>query len=132
MKELIDRFVRLERRLAKEKGKFTLFALFLRDDAVDKWDLVVAAPWIESNRGVALRYIASQIQKEFQPDEVARLSRVVIIDNTNPALGAVNRTIQVEHGAADVQNNNFFGLQIKHGYIITSQRPTAAAEVLAT
>ena len=122
MKDLVNKFVELERRLTEEKGDFSLFALFLREDAVDKWDLIVAAPWIEADRKEALAYIAKQIQAAFKPDELTRLSRIVLIDQANPALEAINRAISIEHGSADVQNSNFFGLQIKHGYIITSQR----------
>jgi hypothetical protein len=129
MKELVDRFKDLERRLSHEKGDFALFALFLRDDAVDKWDLVVAAPWIESDRRAALPYITSEIQRTFEPDELTHLSRVVLVDETNPALDAINRAIKVKHGSADIQNSNFFGLQIKHGYIITSQKPNGTADV---
>src|SRR5438309_7230878 len=132
MKEFVDRFVDLERKLSVEKGEFALFALFLRDDALDKWDLVVAAPWIESDRKTALSYITNQIQAAFEPDELTRLSRVVIVDEANPALDAINRAIRIEHGIADIQNNNFFGLQIKHGYVITSQKPSGSTEVSAT
>lgn len=132
MKEMLDRFVALERKLSAEKGDFALFALFLRDDALDKWDLVVAAPWIESNRKTALRYVTNQIQAAFNPDELTRLSRVVLVDERNPALDNINRTIRVQHGIADVQNSDFFGLQIKHGYIITSQKPNGTAAEVPT
>ena len=60
MKELLDRFIALEQTLTEEEGEFALFALFLREDAEGgisgysgysaKWDLVVAAPWIERDR----------------------------------------------------------------------------------
>jgi len=132
MKELVNKFIELERKISKEKGDFALFALFLREDALDKWDLVVAAPWIESNRKTALPYITNQIQAKFKPEELTSLSRVVLVEQTNPALDAINRAVRIEHGAADVQDSNFFGLPIKHAYIITSQNPNVNAEVPAT
>src|SRR5215208_1562880 len=132
MNELATKFKELERRLSEEKGDFALFALFLREDATDKWDLLVAAPWIEANRKQALQYIANQIQVTLKPEEITRLSRVVLIDKGNPALDAINRVMSVKHGLADVQDINFFGLQIKRGYIITSQRLDVGEEVPAT
>jgi len=48
MKELVEKPRKLEAEIAAEKGPFLLFALFLRQDAADRWDLVVAAPWIEA------------------------------------------------------------------------------------
>jgi len=47
MKQILDKFVSLERDIASEKGEFSLFALFLREDAEDNWDLLASAPWLE-------------------------------------------------------------------------------------
>ena len=55
MKAFAEKLVPVERQIAAEKGAFLLFALFLREDAPDVWDLVVAAPWIEANKSEALR-----------------------------------------------------------------------------
>ena len=131
MKDLLDRFVELERNLSAERGDFSLFALFLREDAVDKWDLVAAAPWIEADRKVALPYITRQIQQAFNSEELTRLSRVVLIDESNPGLTAINQALTVQHGKSEVLNSNFFGLEIKHAYIITSQRVNIDEQVPA-
>lgn len=127
MKELIDQFVEMERAISDDKGDFWLFALFLREDAQDRWDLVVSAPWIESDPKTALQYLAKRVQERFEPSEAEMLSRIVLVDQANPALGAVNRAIRVEHGAAEVQDSNFFGLSIQHAFIITSRGPEVSA-----
>lgn len=129
MKELVDKFVELERKISDIKGDFALFALFLREDAIDKWDLLVAAPWIETDRKTAFSYMAEQIQLSFKHEELTQLSRVVLIDQTNPALDAINRAMKIEHVGVDVQDSNFFGLQIKHAFIITSQKPNVNVRV---
>lgn len=131
MRDLLEKFIELERRLSRERGEFSLFALFLREDASDKWDLVVAAPWIEEDRKAALAYITTQIQQHFTPEELARLSRIVLVNQSNPALEAMNQVINCHHGQNEVRDSNFFGLQIKHAYIITSQRLNVDAEVPA-
>jgi hypothetical protein len=150
MRDLLEKFVGLERGLSQDCGEFSLFALFLREDSSDKWDLIVAAPWIEADRKKALTYITNRIQQELNPDELSRLSRVVpveqtnpslaainqalrvvLIDQANPAVGAMNQAIRIHHGQAEIQNSNFFGLQIKQAYIITSQRLNVDAEVPA-
>ena len=122
MKELLERFIFLERNLAEQRGPFALFALFLREDAQDRWDLIVAAPWIETDRRSALTLLTNQIQKSLRPEELTQLSRVVLVDENNPALEAINSAVHVEHGAADVQDGDFFGLHIRRAFIITSQR----------
>jgi len=131
MRDLLGKFVELERRLSQERGEFSLFALFLREDASDKWDLIVAAPWIDVDRKEALAYITTQIQQLFNAEELPRLSRVVLVDQSNPAVEALNQAINCQHGQNEVRDSNFFGLQIKHAYIITSQRLNVDAEVPA-
>ena len=47
---MAQRFGSLEAEIAQKKGDFSLFALFLREDAPDRWDLLVSAPWASSNK----------------------------------------------------------------------------------
>lgn len=122
MKEIVEKLKLQEELMAKEKGPFVLFALFLREDAPDKWDLLVSGEWIEKDKHGAIKYIANILQKKLSKEELLKLSRIVIIDKNNPALEAFNRAIKVEHISAEVQNSNFFGLRIKHAYIITSNK----------
>jgi hypothetical protein len=131
MKDLVEKFTDLERKLSQERGDLSLFALFLREDAVDKWDLILASPWIELDRKEALAYITNRIQEMFSPDELSFLSRVVCVDQANPSVESMNRAIRINHGRAEIRDSNFFGMQIKHAYIITSQRLDAEAQVPA-
>jgi hypothetical protein len=143
MRELLERFIQLERTIAEEKGDFGLFALFLREDAgagsgtsgysgySAKWDLIAAAPWIEVDRKEALSYITRRIQQVFTPEELSRLSRIVLVDLANPEVEAINRAVAVQHGQTEMRDSNFFGLQIKHAYIITSQRRNVGEQIPA-
>jgi hypothetical protein len=125
MREIAERLRAKEQEMAAEKGAFLLFALFLREDAPDLWDLVVSAPWIEADKGQALAYIASKVKEALSPDEVTKLSRIALVDRNNPALEAIQRAIHIEHGLADVQDSIFFGMPIRHAYIVTSRREAA-------
>lgn len=122
MKELVGKLQTLERETSEEKGPYSLFALFLREDAPDVWDLVVSAPWIEADKSAALRYLSTGLNRLATSGELTRLSRIVIIEQENPALAAMQSSIVVEHGAAEIQSSNFFGLQIRHAFVITSRR----------
>lgn len=122
MKDIAEKLISAEQQMSEEKGRFLLFALFLREDAPDLWDLLVSADWIEANKGEALRYITDKLKSVVKPIELSKLSRIVIIEHTNPALGAIQSAFHIEHNVVDVQSSNFFGLQIKHAYIITSRR----------
>ncbi|MEO5767237.1 MAG: hypothetical protein ABIS92_02710, partial [Polyangia bacterium] len=96
-----------------------LFALFLREDAPDVWDLVVAAKWIEDDRPAALADISRRVRDSLRADEITKISRVVIVERTDPALEAI-AAMHAGHGIVEVANSTFFGLAIRHAFIITA------------
>jgi len=122
MKEIVNKLRAIEREIAVEKGPFLFFALFLREDAPDLWDLMVAAPWITGDKPSALKYIAEKVKTGLEVDELLKISRIVLIEEKNQALEALQQAIHVEHGAAEIEDSNFWGLPIKHAYLITSRR----------
>jgi hypothetical protein len=127
MKALAEKLRGLEEALSEEKGPFNLFALFLREDAPDVWDLVVAAEWIEEDQSRALAELSKRVRAYLRPDEITRISRIVIVERTNPALKAIVSAKAIasdllnRQGATEVANSTFFGLSIKHAFIITAQ-----------
>ena len=130
--ELVKKLRSLETQLAKQKGEFSLFALFLREEAQDKWDLVASASWFWSDEKKTLNYLAEKLRSHLTRDELLTLSRIVLIDETDPGLEAIHGALAVEHGTAEVMNCNFFGLEIRHAYIITSKRKGRVAVGQAT
>jgi hypothetical protein len=121
MKDFTDKIADVEKEIAKEKGPFSLFALFLRDDVPDRWDLVVSAPWVKNNKQT-LNYLVHEIKSTLTPDDLISLSRIVMVEPSDKPVQAINRAFNVEHGKVEVRDVQFFGLPIKHGYIITSRR----------
>lgn len=130
MRDLAEKLRGLERTLSEEKGTFNLFALFLREDAPDVWDLVVAAKWIEDDRAAALADISRRVRDSLRADEITKISRVVVVERTDPALKAIASTMSIEHGIAEVANSTFFGLAIRHAFIITAELNPPANKVL--
>lgn len=125
--ELTEKFADLESQIAEEKGGFVLFALFMREDAPDRWDLILSAPWLGGDKQSAVDYFVSQIKSRLGEQDLTSLSRIVVIDPHDVAVEALNRAIQIEHGKVEVRDTTFFGLPVKHAYIITSKRPPAPA-----
>lgn len=128
MKQSIDKFISIEKELSEEKGEFNLFALFLREDAANKWDLLVSADWINENKSDSLNLISKKLQSNLEKKDLVQLSRIVLIEEDNPGLTAFHNSVNIEHGSVEIQDSNFFGLEIKHAYVITSKRATAEAE----
>lgn len=125
--ELTQKFTDLESSIAQEKGAFALFALFMREDAPDRWDLIVSAPWVGGDKGSAVDYLIAQIKSRLGNQDLTNLSRIIVVDPQDAGVQNLNRAIQTEHGTIEVRDSNFFGLPVKHAYIITSKRPPAPA-----
>jgi hypothetical protein len=122
MKDFAEKLRSLEKEIAGEKGRFLLFALILREDAVDSWDVLVNAPWLEADKSAGLRFLAPKIQALGTAEELQRLSRIVIIERNQPILGAIQAALNVEHSLSEISRCNFSGIRIEQAYIITSRR----------
>jgi hypothetical protein len=122
MKQTIEKLASLERDIASEKGEFSLFALFLREDADDTWDLLASAPWLEANNRESLDYLVNQLRARLDTQELLSLSRIVLLEKGNPVLEAIHKAIKVRHGMVELGDSISFGVPIKHAYIITSER----------
>jgi hypothetical protein len=123
-----ERLIELKDVLQRDCGEFSLFALFLREDAPGKWDLVVAAPWIDEDKKSALKKIAERVSAGLSQKELLEVSRIVVLDPENPALEATLRAVKANNSKVEVRNSNFFGLQIKHAVILESKRVSAEAK----
>ena len=122
MKQTIEKLASLERDIASEKGEFSLFALFLREDADNTWDLLASAPWLEVDKRESLEYIVNQLRARLDTQELLSLSRIVLLEENNPVLEAIHKAIKVRHGMAEVRDSISFGVPIKQAFIITSER----------
>jgi hypothetical protein len=121
MNDLIKKLVSLEKEISEERGDFSLFALFLREDAPDRWDVVVSAPWFGDDKKGTLQYFARKLRSRLRPQELLRISRIAIVEPTDESLKEIHRAIEAEHARIEVKDSVFFGLRIKDGFIITSK-----------
>ena len=122
MKQIIEKLASLERDITSEKGEFSLFALCLREDADDTWDLLASAPWLKTDKRESLDYIVNQLRARLDTQELLSLSRIVLLEKDNPVLETIHKEVRVKHGMAEVRDSVFSGVPIKHAYIITSER----------
>jgi hypothetical protein len=122
MNELIQKMIKIEKSLAHQKGDFRLFALFLREESPGKWDVLVSAKWIDANKRQALKIITEQLTTQLNKEELISLSRVVVINKDNEALSAVSQFIPIKNQVAEIHEKNFFGLDIKQAFLISSSR----------
>lgn len=122
MREQVEKLRAVEKDLSKEHGDFELFALFLRENAPNKWDLIVSSDWARADKKAAIHTIVGKLQSALNQRERIMLSRVIILNKDNEGLSELHNMLSVEHGLAEISDGNFFGLAIKHAYFITLKR----------
>lgn len=118
MTTLLEAIIPLEKELRLEKGAFTLFALFLREEGIGKWDLVVAAPWMDRDNKLALQRIYDWLQDHVSTELMLQISRTVIIQMDNPMLPEIVERFQDNTSVTTVHYEEFFGHAIKTAHII--------------
>ena len=113
--------------IEKMHGRFTLFGLFLREDSPDKWDLVVAAPWLEEGKLRALGDFVDELRDTISEEEMLSLSRIVTLNYDDPALDAILSGVTIKRGTVQFQDVNLFGLAISHAYIMRAVKDDRAS-----
>ncbi len=119
MREQAEKLQNVEKSLSQSKGQFELFALFLREDSPDKWDLLISADWARVDKKASINIIVEEIRKVFSDQELLMLSRLIILEKDDATLKAMHKEMHVEHGLGEISDSNLFGLAIKQAYLIT-------------
>lgn len=120
MNSLINDLREVERAMSSEHGEFALFACFLPADAQDQWDLVVSAPWAPRNDRATLNKFVKAVDARMAPSERLLLSRIVIVEPSDPDVQTINSRFTVQHDLVEVRNEQYFGFLVDDGFIVTS------------
>lgn len=122
MSDMVAALEQVERELSRQQGSFTLFALFERQDIPSRWDLVIAAPWVDRDNEQAMRLLASEMKKRLPPSDVVRVSRIVLLDSDDSSVRAITSAHPVEHGRVEIDEASDYGLPADRGFVITARQ----------
>jgi hypothetical protein len=125
-KRTIAKLHEIETEISHERGDVFLFAIFLPEGALNKWDLLISAPWVTHGAKDAIEYVAEKLQRRFKPREMLTFARVAPIPPDHPSLLDLAERHHIEHGDLELSNFDFFGIDIKRAHIITLNRPIAS------
>ena len=129
MKQLIDKFLNIEKEISQEQGALSLFTLLLREESQNKWDIVLSAPWFSKDKVLVLKYIVKKLRKNLEQKTLTGLSRVILLDHNDPFVLNVNSIIKTEHSTTEFKNCQFNNIYVKHAFIITSQKVSKTKSV---
>src|ERR1044072_8186010 len=116
---MIDRakYAQIRDEILAEKGELTLFALFLREGVEDRWDLIVSAPWLERDEAAGLKYVTKKLVSKLSERELLEVSRVVIMNQADPALRKLLRVVVDESDVHEFENIDFGNLSLDRAVI---------------
>ncbi len=128
MIELIDKIKSLIQVLEKENAPLSLCALFLREEPLERWDVVVSAPWLSSQEMQSYRTVSSKLQDSLSDSELVQVSRVVILDQNDPVVSYLQGLETITNGGYTQLSvdelSTKFKFSIRKAYLLRSQKPT--------
>jgi len=128
---MVDKVLPLALSIAKEKREeFALFGLFLRQDAPNRWDLVVSAPWLDRDRMGGMQYLAKRLRSRLATEELITVSGIVVLETQDPGVRAMQRWRAIRGTPQRLENVELFGLAIREAYVAVCQDPHKSREAL--
>ena len=118
--KLLERLRTLEQEISREMGDFRLFGVFLREDARDKWDVVVAATWFSRLGTDPIEFLSDRLKSALGLAGLMMISRIVAIKEQDPFLEEVNDAVQVRHSVREIADVDLAGVPVSRGFILTS------------
>jgi hypothetical protein len=82
--ELLRKLGKVVDDLETDTGGLALFGLFEPSGAPDRWDVVVAANWVDSEPADAIAYVAGKLQQHLSDEDLASLAGAVTLQASHP------------------------------------------------
>lgn len=114
--------------IAAKKGDFALFALLMRADSPGRWDLVVAAPWLEVGKLKELREFIRLLDKQLGERKVRQFERIVTLESRSPEIRAELAALDIDVPGRTLYNTTIFGADVLEGHILRAKPPRNGAD----
>lgn len=125
MKETIDRLKNAVVALEKKYSSFVICALFLREEPLEKWDIIISAPWLNPEKMDSYQIISAMLQQYLNESEFVQFSRIVILNQDDPVVSYLLSLETVANGGyKELRSDELsekFKFTIKRAYLLRSQ-----------
>jgi hypothetical protein len=109
--------------LETETGGLALFGLFERTGAPDRWDVLVATDWVDSETADAIAYVVSKLQQYLSDEDLLSLAGVVTLQASHPLVRQLLTPMVEKHTlGAPLQLENLLlnGIPIDRAWILVA------------
>ena len=126
MNVIIEKLKSAIKSLENEHGRLLICAIFLREGELDKWDIIISAPWLSPIEMQSYKMVSSKLQESLSDAELVLLSRVVILDQNDPVVSYLQGLETISNGGfKELRTNDLsekFKFTIKRAYLLRSQK----------
>ena len=129
-KILARRLQLAETTIASMHGQFILFVLAEREEVPDKWDLLVSAPWLDTNRR-GVQQMVDLLNPYLTATDWLALASITPLPPSLEYVQWIAQNYDIQHGNQEVINTFWDSLFIPHGYVITAAPAPVSAHPVA-
>lgn len=122
-------FCAAEEKVSAERGGFCLFGLFERERTPGRWDLVVSAPWLKTDRDATLEIIVL-LRDHMETRDWQMVATVLPLEHTAAYVEWITSNYRMEHQVEEVFGTDFSNVHLGHAILITSNPSPSPARVM--
>lgn len=133
-RDLMESVRGAEGTMAREYGEFALFGLFQTEETAGKWDVVVSAPWLTTNRA-GIQRVVDGLSAFLAPGDWSKIGGVVPLPPDSEFVRTTARVIGGwEHKITETGSFNAGDVQVIRAVVITAGKEAGgvAERLLAT
>lgn len=127
---LASRLQLAEKAIASTHGQFVLFVLAEREETPGKWDLLVSALWLDTNRH-GVQEMVDLLKPYLTESDWLALASITPLAPTLDYVQWIAGKYNVQHDSQEVVDTFWDSLFIPHGYVITASPAPVVAETVA-
>lgn len=126
MKQIIEKIKKAVESLEKEHSSLLLCALFLREEPLEKWDIVVSASWLNPQEMKSYTIVSTKFRNVLDDSEIVLFSRIVILNPDDPVVSYLQNLETIANGGFKelnaVELSDKFNFTIKKAYLLRSKK----------
>ncbi len=117
--ELARKIKNAIKRAATERGGVDFAALVLRENSPNRWDVVLAAPWLARKDRATLDLFSKELRRSLKMPEFIQISRIVLLDHIDPSREPVPAIVPVADDLGRAAGpGRFLGVEAKDAYFL--------------
>lgn len=119
----------LRRRLIADRGYLLFLALFERDEAPGRWDLLISGGGLRPNTLADYEYVGRLLNNELTLEEMLELTKFVVLREDYEPIQKLLKRVQVENDEpVELENFRFYEFLIRRALIFHAAPAAVAAQ----